>query len=413
MQVEEKSVFQVFQEDRHLPDCVEEDTLHPNVKNSIGRIIKNEGYLTFKIQAEALTADGGNFMGKLFVVRITGRTGEGEKEINLFIKQALGEDIFQEHMSMSEAYLREVYFYTELNALYKKLQLEANIQPHEMLKTVKCYNESSTDAIILENLKVKGFNVLFRMDVMSIQFAEAAIKELAKFHALSFVVQKKMPDYFNNKKKTFKPVVRFNEHFEQFTSKSVKLAVQRLDEPVKEKITSNYSVLFSNYAKYMTDTVSSVNCFCHGDYRPNNILMKYNDEAIEEVIPIDYQLLFYGSPITDLIYLLYTGTDGTFRKKHENHLKELYFSTLKDFLHNFDVDVEAVFPRKTFDNDYESIREYGFYLALVILPFILCEENDIPDFENVPATEIELKIDERYFPRMAEIYDEFKHLIKL
>ncbi|XP_038206214.1 uncharacterized protein LOC119828185 [Zerene cesonia] len=364
MQVEENSVFEVFQVDRQIHNCVEEGTLYPDVKKSIGKIIKNEGYLTFKIHVEALTADGGNFLGKLFLVKVTGRTDAGEQETHIFIKQALSEVAFQTHMSMSEAYLREVFFYTELNALYKKMQTDANIETHEMLKTVKCYDESSTDAIILENLKVKGFNVLFRMDVMSLKFAEAAIKELAKFHALSFVVQKKIPDYFNSKLKAFKPVLQFNEYFEQFTSKSVKLAIERLDEPVKEKITNNYSDLFSKFAQYTSDTNLSVNCLCHGDFRANNILMRENDDATVEVIPIDYQLIFYGSPITDLIYLLYTGTDRTFRTNHENDLKELYF------------------------------------------------QNDIPDFEHLAPNEVDLKIDERYFPRIAEICDEFEHLLQ-
>ncbi|CAG4963018.1 unnamed protein product [Colias eurytheme] len=396
---------------RDFNDCVEENQLYPSVKKHIGNIIKKEGYISFKVHAEALSADGGNFLGKLFQVKIVGKTAEGLKETNLFIKQAPIKNALDNYLMMKEAYLREVFFYTELNVLYKKLQTDANIEPHEMLKTGNCYDESSIDAIIMEDLNMKGYKVLFRMDVVPLKFAELAIKEIAKFHALSFVVQEKMPEYFIAKKNSLKPVIHFNDFFEKFTYESVKNAVKNFKECDKEKILNNYSVIFSKYAKYMTDTVSSVNCFCHGDFRPNNVLAKEIDGQIIDVIPIDYQLFFYGSPITDLIFFLYLSTDRAFRKEHENNLKEVYYSTLKDFLHHFDINIETVFPRKLFEDDYENIREYGFCLSLIMLPFCFCDESDLPDFENCGASDMKLELNERYYPRLDEIYDEFKDVV--
>ncbi|KAI5637502.1 ecdysteroid kinase domain-containing protein [Phthorimaea operculella] len=102
------------------------------------------------------------------------------------------------------------------------------------------------------------------------------------------------------------------------------------------------------------DTTSLGCTICHGDYRINNILVKYTNGKCTKVVPVDYQLLHYGCPVHDLIYLIFLGSDQEFRRHHLIGLKNLYYDHLETFLGYFELNVKNIFPRVDFERRFKE-----------------------------------------------------------
>ncbi|CAG9576269.1 unnamed protein product [Danaus chrysippus] len=266
-----------------------------SVQESLQQIIAKEGYESYEISIKKLSTDGGNYLGDLYEVDVKGTTVKGLKEINLFVKQAIKMNPTESVVNVNSIYQNELFVYNELSKVYSNLQDEAIIPSGERFKVVNSYNESNEDAIILENLSKKGFEVRNRMDVGS----ESA-----------------------------------------------------------------------------------------------------------EAILIDYQLIFWGSPVFDLLYFFYMCTDRAFRKKHMTYLKNIYHGTLRNYLNFFKMDVDKIYPKKLFLEDFENHLEVGLLVAFYGLPFCFTREDAVPDFKD-NVTDMKIKLHDSFFERFEGIVDDY------
>ncbi|XP_026327887.1 uncharacterized protein LOC113236111 [Hyposmocoma kahamanoa] len=248
--------------------------------------------------------------------------------------------------------------------IFAELQETIKVPDRERFKTVKCY-PSGPEAIMLDNLAKKGFTTPYRMDGISLQFAELAIKELAKFHGLSFVLQELKPDYYKQKLMVLDQPFKFCEDWKTFYTNMLNQMSSNLGDARKKKLELLFPDFIKKLPKYLTDKEPVGSVVCHGDYRPNNMLMKESNGVVTEIIPVDYQTIYYGCPINDFIYFIITGTDKKLRKDHLNDLKNLYYHCLEQFVSYFDLDIEALYPRKEFERQYLERLDYGLMNGVV------------------------------------------------
>lgn len=248
---------------------VQKDVLFPCLLNSIDLILNKEGYIEHELQAKKISSEGGSFLGILYEVDVKGKTADGEKETNIFIKQIIINESFKA-IDLAEAYLKESYVYTELFEIFRYLQKQAKVPVKERFNTVKSFY-SDSETLYLENMGKKGFRTLDRLEVMSIKYAEVCVQKLAKFHGLSFVLQEKNPDYFDRKLKHMKTAIPFNKEWNQFATSSSRAAMECLEETQQEKIRKHVPSLLEKYKLYVE--ADSARCLCHCDYRQTNILM--------------------------------------------------------------------------------------------------------------------------------------------
>lgn len=126
------------------------------------------------------------------------------------------------------------------------------------------------------------------------------------------------------------------------------------------------------------------------------------------MIPVDYQLVAYGCPLLDLLYFIYLATDRKFRDTHLVRLKNLYYKSLNDFLHYFDMSAESVFPKKTFENLFQEKLDFGLVISFIALPFIFVAENhEVPDITERHIVDIEFQLDDKYKDRLSDVVEEF------
>ncbi|XP_052741899.1 uncharacterized protein LOC112056622 [Bicyclus anynana] len=202
--------------------------------------------------------------------------------------------------------------------------------------------ECNSDAIILENIARNRFKSPYRMDVVPIQLLKVIISQLAKFHGLSFVLKHEKRDYFENKIETIKSPLHFDKNAWKDTN--------------------------------------------------------------SEVVLIDYQFMFYASPIIDILYFIYTGTDGQLREAHMNELKDLYHTELTKFLQYFALNVNDIYPREVYEKDFQDSLDFGLMAALYVSPVIFTEEDVYPDFGK---DDWSFKINKRHKERITQIVEEY------
>nr|XP_021189340.2 uncharacterized protein LOC110375526 [Helicoverpa armigera]XP_049706403.1 uncharacterized protein LOC126053452 isoform X1 [Helicoverpa armigera] len=378
-----------------------------NLDKSINSIIAKSGFTKYDVEKIPLSTNGGNYLGLLHEINIKGETKEGFKELNIFVKCIIpGESDFQ-ILSVTDVYQIEVFAYKEFLKIIDELQEEAQVPKEERYKMVKCYDESNSEFVIMENIAKKGFITGHRCDVVSLKFAELAMQELAKFHAFSFVLQEKRPDFFEQKIKPLKTPYTFCEQFNQFTRSTVKMTMDNIDdEDTKARVGKFCEGIVERYEKHFTDETIR-RCLCHGDYRPNNILMKKTDGEVSDIIPVDYQLMHFGCPVLDIFYFINISTDQAFRRAHLTHLKDLYHATMTSFLKYFEIDVNLYYSKDQFEKDYKDNLDYGLSLSIMYLPFMMVAEDDIPDVTKTDMSEISFKLHDSYKDRIRGIVEDY------
>lgn len=248
------------------------DNNYVELQQCVKDIIKNEGYVSYNINKKVFNPEGGSFLGILCEVDIQGETATDKKETNIFMK-IITPNVQMTVISLPEAYNNELFVYRELSGIITKLQNEVSIPIEERYKFVKSYNDSNPSVIILENMIKKDFKTNFRMDVITLQYAEIAIAELAKFHALSFVLESKRSKYYDRKIKTIKLTFSFDEDWNAFVQNMCQIALNYLDADVRRKLENFIPNFNKKYRKYLEGRKARL-CLRHGDYRPNNILIK-------------------------------------------------------------------------------------------------------------------------------------------
>ncbi|CAH0398913.1 unnamed protein product [Chilo suppressalis] len=364
----------------------------PNINKCINRIAQIEAFQEYKVEVEDISTNGGNYLAILQTINIKGKTKTTYKEISLFVKNKL-KSVQDNNFQVDEIYEREVFYYNELSKIYDKLQDEANIPVDERLRKVKSYNESNTEAIIFENLSKTGFTTRHRLEPMSLQFAEMSVKQLAKFHALSFVLKCKKPEYYEMKVKPFTYPIDVNTDLEDYVVNACTAAANCLDSDLKVRLENFKEKIVQVYKKFASPPTDKSTCLCHGDFRANNILVKEEDGDIKDLIVVDYQTMRHGSPVTDFIYFVFMGSDQEFRRAHLVELKELYYETLERFLSEFGIAVHDVYPRKLFEQEYRDYLDVGLTLFLFGAPFLMCSDDDVPDLQNESFSKVNFNFD--------------------
>ncbi|KAJ8715890.1 hypothetical protein PYW08_013175 [Mythimna loreyi] len=379
--------------------------LSNNLDDCISKIIEKTGFTKYNIEKKPVCTNGSNYFGLLYEIDIKGKTNEGDKELNLFVKTVVPGESDMEIISVSDFYNAELFIYKELAKLFEELQEKAKVPIDERFRMVKMYDESNTEVIIMENVSKKGFVSGHKTNVVSLEFAEIAITELAKFHALSFVIKDTLPDFFETKIKTRKTPYNVGKQFCDFKQSLIKILMNNIDEDMKARVEKLCERLPEEFARHFNDETVK-RCLIHADYKPDNILTKFVDGVITQIIPIDYQHLQYGCPVIDFLFFIITSTDKQFRRAHMSHLKDLYHKTMTKFLEYFDIDVNSYYPRHEFEKDFKNKLDYGLVHALIFLPLLFASEDDVPDLTKQEKF-LNFRVDNIYKDRIQGIIEDY------
>lgn len=204
-------------------------------------------------------------------------------QLNLVCKIAADHLSQRDRCRSKATFERESFFYEKVAPAFTKFQRDRGLAESEMCsKFPKCYKtlcdyEEGTFVIILEDLRPKGFQI--DIGCNGVEVVRLVLRELAKFHAVSFAMRDRCPEEFElleavddlwpNNINTG----TLNVIYKQSFLKAAKI----FENAGNGACAGIYRSMLSNFEKYTAswsdDTVPKIfRALCHGDIHPGNIL---------------------------------------------------------------------------------------------------------------------------------------------
>ncbi|XP_059046707.1 uncharacterized protein LOC131842187 [Achroia grisella] len=353
-----------------------------SLRQVLVEIAERNDYTNHNIDIKGFNSGGANYTSAIFFATIS---SSGKDDLDLFAKVAIVGEKIRNKSTVDRMFTTEQTFYNDLATVWDGYQSKYSVPDDEKFVFPKFYGGSpkrGEETVVLNNLVARGYETYNRFKSVDWQYASKAIETLAKFHALSFVFEKESPE---EHEKICKELVYQMGGEEDSTKKvwerMVESSIQVLNDEHKGRVMKfmEKHTSMESFMKYYRPLGKSV--LIHGDYRPSNLLYKKQDDSLQ-VIPVDYQTLRAGSPVSDLIYFIFVGSDQKFRENHYQQLVEHYYQQLCLALARFQIDPADVYPREKFDVDFKEMLPFAVLLGVFLLPIITVEAESAPRMDG-------------------------------
>ncbi|XP_050696562.1 uncharacterized protein LOC126985540 [Eriocheir sinensis] len=299
------------------------------------------------------------------------------------------------------AFQKEAKFYTdlipEMNTILRSIGLKE-------LKFPRCFYtflEADKEVIFLEDLRPQGFKMTDRRQGLDEAHVILALRELARVHAASLLVEAQLPNKdiiarFPFIKKSWSYFIRKSEVFLSVFETQLKYSIDLLTKVGGyERAIRWIEDILPKIPDIIEEQVNDakLKLVCHGDCWSNNMLFRYNeDDRPVEVMLLDVQLNNYSSPAIDLNYMLYTSTIGEVRQPNLQDFLSTYYSTFCSVLEAGNVD--RPFTQAEFLQEFRDKNLYGVIYAMVLLPFMIVEPEDVIDLSTGTDEDINVMMEE-------------------
>lgn len=252
-------------------NCIE---LH----SCIEEIAKIKGIEDFQYHVDSISGKGDNYIANIFRVLIKDTEDEDNK-VSVIVKTLVNttrQELFR------ELHKREVTVYTDVVPKFIRVQHCLNVKERVILpECLLSKTEKNNEVLILEDLLDSGFEMddkLSKYENLDYDQVCLVIKELAKFHALTFVYERKDPGGFLETKLKFSDI-KFHEQFlnksklRNYFSGSYEMSIQQVtDFEAFKKLKQIQPKLLETLRSFMKPR--KYNVLCHGDCWINNVLFK-------------------------------------------------------------------------------------------------------------------------------------------
>ncbi|XP_035434709.2 uncharacterized protein LOC118265721 isoform X2 [Spodoptera frugiperda] len=361
------------------------------------KIAKEQKFLDYNLDIKEISSGGANYTSKLFAVSIT----EGSNLLRLFCKvAAIGEKM---RAQMAKIYETEHYFYTSLGKIIQNIEDQCGVPNKDKLNISKYYGSNiklNEEVMVLEDLTASGYEPYNRFKSIDWPYAQAATRELAKFHASSFAYAEQDPEGFAVvMEKLMFDFKMEDSDMKVYMGNMVGKAVATVENENKTKLQKYFENLdvkeFS--ASFKRSSRLTVG---HGDFRPSNLMHKTLDDGTVDIKIVDLQTLQGGSPVTDLIYFIFTGSDEKFRAQYFDKLLDHYYTELSAAMKRLQLNPDEVFSRADFDYEMKEKLPFGLTLAVFTLPVVTVE------MENAPQVDESLDISKFNVEKTSDLYAE-------
>ncbi|XP_043654225.1 uncharacterized protein LOC122620695 [Drosophila teissieri] len=273
-----------------------------------------------------------------------------------------------------DIYNRELEIYEQV---LPKLQKLAG----EQLCPQVLHIDRERGALIMEDLSYKGFVMAPRLQRLDEQHVSLVLRKLAKMHAASAVLEstfsltKYDKGFFN----------RYTESFSAYFLGCLKSCAAYLKtQPGYERYAKLLEELAPHYMglglRCFQPEVAHINVLTHGDLWTNNMMFKYEAGVPSDVLLIDFQYAFWGSPTLDIHHLLNTSAVEQVRCGLQMKMRCVYHDVFVAELQRHDVKGQRLPSRKQFHLESEQKRFYAVHCGLLLLPVLLNNDDTDADF---------------------------------
>lgn len=267
--------------------------LPENVSKSLDKIARSLGFVEYKLEIGAGSKAGDNFAGEIISISISDTQNQNREKLHLVCKIPGAIDV-------DSLYEREVFTYSKVLPFFEKFQRDNGLSDADsFLSYPKVYNcDSNSNFLIMENLKFQNYRMWPKFNNVPFDHELLFVKELGKFHGISFAMKDQQPDEFEQFKQLNDVLSGF------FSSESMRPAIARslgrttgvLEDSAHKKIVQDFK---ENYEREMEmwfcdESSKKFAVVSHGDAWINNFLFQYpSDEVIIFLFSLSVGLLVF------------------------------------------------------------------------------------------------------------------------
>lgn len=238
---------------------------------------------------------------------------------------------FTEHTQLFEIE-QEMYGgpLNDIKSLLESVGDFSQIQPKLIYQSVKPHR-----AIVMEDLAGVGYSKIL-LPLEDFEASKMVFERLAKYHAASyFLINERKVDYSHFNYTIFhlkdpiitdkwlkESIVTFTEVLESWGG---------YDEYVAKLKVFREKYLAMGQRLYEPD-VNGYNVLNHGDFHVKNTLFKRNEEKIEDLYFLDFQVCVLASPCVDLFYALYNHISDENRRARRPEIIHIYHTEFTNTL---------------------------------------------------------------------------------
>ncbi|XP_037817359.1 uncharacterized protein LOC119607490 [Lucilia sericata] len=330
----------------------------------------------------------GGFLTKAHVL-FTLNKGKQQQENHFICKTSYEEDEFaQEKMKPYDIFNREMSIYEQvlpkLNALLKEINDKDRLFPNVF------HVDYKRQALIFEDLTVQGYVMANRIERLDMDHIKLVLCKLSKMHATSAVLNERERGCLEKYDRGF-----FNKYTDTYKTFFVNTFLccarylQKLNDENSRKYAEKMLALGPHYMdigrRCFAPTNGHVNVLTHGDVWTNNVMFKYCAKTGKplDVLLIDFQYSFWGSPTLDLHHFFNTSIKEPLRLNHQDDLFQMYHQFFTDILRKFKYKSNSIPNLKQFRLHAEQKRFFAVHCSVILQAVMLNEDPTDADYNSL------------------------------
>ncbi|XP_065203376.1 uncharacterized protein LOC135833439 [Planococcus citri] len=279
-------------------------------------------------------------------------------------------------------FMNEMIFYTKILPVLTTREISlyplfAKYHHGEIIFDV----DQDHSALILEDLTARGYRMAEKKSFLDYQHLALMMRKLGQFHAHSYKARNTMPDLFHPLVSNYCHETNFvvNGELPGFLAKVCQRGLQHLKrdpDPVYSDFITKIDEMIQDSENISKRILTGggnnpVSVIVHGDYLRNNVMFKYENNVVDDLVMVDMATCRYGSPVIDLLNVMYLHANQKMRNEHWNDLINEYYTALRE-----------TFPENRIPSKDEIFREFvdksfnGYLIASCFLPHLIADDND-------------------------------------
>lgn len=339
-------------------DLIDDDFINETVANKLD--IPKSNFKVISVLMTPATKSNENYLGLVYRTKIEVQLLETNevKVLDLILKIAQ-----EAAMSLSElnVYHREKIMYENVLTKFENIWFDKIGEKVRFGPKMSMFKYEPNPIVVLDDLKAEGYEIVDRKECLSLELSKCFLSKIAKFHAAGAKLLQTegmlhdcldrngsnaaQPDIDNPLSKAF---VRTHDEF----IKALK-SYGGCDEYVEKVEKWDRDLLATGFLYESKPMKCGLRVLNHGDVWTNNMMFKLDTN---EVLLIDYQLCFWGSPAYDILPFLSASVHDDVKVTHFDELVEFYYQEFTVALRK--LEYSDYIP--SLDEFKEDLMEKGF-----------------------------------------------------
>ncbi|XP_054091594.1 uncharacterized protein LOC105221677 [Zeugodacus cucurbitae] len=353
-----------------IPEWINEDFFRRILENC-----ENESVKIHKLLLSSGTASTDNYASVLFraKIRYSLCSLPAKEKLRSFVMKTepFVEGLKKDTMNEVPLFETEVRMYTKVLPKIEAKLREFGDQTALAPKLIR-YSLEPPRYIVFKDLVAEGY-LPIKSCPGSLEEIKLALKKLAKIHAISFQMAQTDHHELATFDKSFFNTIDIANF--PLLRDGIKLMKEVISEQADlRKYLPHFERAELILIPKMLDLLnapkngkrSGIQVLNHGDFHVKNLMVKYVDNKLIELMLLDYQVSIFGSPAIDLYYAFTMMYSPSMRMEKMDELLNYYVGNFQDTLHI--VQYKGHIPTiDEFKAEMRDYRHWGLYLISTLL----------------------------------------------